>query len=138
MDRIGANFEMCVSDIREKLGSNPVPIQLPIGAEDQYEGIVDLIEMKEIVWGADSDNGQVFETREIRAELQEAAEEARNYMIESIVETDDALMEKFFSGEEITKEEIRKALRMATIENIVVPVTCGTALKNKGVQPLLD
>lgn len=138
MDRIGANFEMCVSDIKEKLGSNPVPIQLPIGAEDQFEGVVDLIEMREITWPVDSDNGQKFNINEIRAELKEKAEEARQYMLESIVETDDALMEKFFGGEEITKEEIRKALRKATIDNIIVPVTCGTAFKNKGIQALLD
>ncbi len=113
MDRIGANFDMCVSDIKEKLGSNPVPIQIPIGAEDQFEGVVDLIEMKEIVWPVDSDNGQHFDVKDIRAELQEKAEEARQYMLESIVETDDALMEKFFGGEEITKEESAKILEPA-------------------------
>ena len=138
MDRIGANFDMCVSDIKEKLGSNPVPIQIPIGAEDQFEGVVDLIEMKEIVWPVDSDNGQRFDVKDIRAELQEKAEEARQYMLESIVETDDVLMEKFFGGEEITKEEIIKGLRHATIENTIVPVVCGTAFKNKGIQALLD
>ena len=138
MDRIGANFDMCVSDIKEKLGSNPVPIQIPIGAEDKFEGVVDLIEMKEIVWPVDSDNGQHFDVKDIRAELQEKAEEARQYMLESIVETDDALMEKFFGGEEITKEEILKGLRKATIENTIVPVVCGTAFKNKGIQALLD
>ena len=138
MDRIGANFDMCVSDIKEKLGSNPVPIQIPIGAEDQFEGVVDLIEMKEIVWPVDSDNGQRFDVKDIRAELQEKAEEARQYMLESIVETDDALMEKFFGGEEITKEEIVKGLRKATIDNTIVPVVCGTAFKNKGIQALLD
>ena len=138
MDRIGANFDMCVSDIKEKLGSNPVPIQIPIGAEDQFEGIVDLIEMKELVWPIDSDQGQHFDTKDIRAELQEKAEEARQYMLESIVETDDALMEKFFGGEEITKEEIVKGLRKATIDNTIVPVVCGTAFKNKGIQALLD
>ena len=138
MDRIGANFDMCVSDIKEKLGSNPVPIQIPIGAEDQFEGIVDLIEMKELVWPIDSDQGQHYDTKDIRAELQEKAEEARQYMLESIVETDDVLMEKFFGGEEITKEEIIKGLRHATIENTIVPVVCGTAFKNKGIQALLD
>ena len=138
MDRIGANFDMCVSDIKEKLGSNPVPIQIPIGAEDQFEGVVDLIEMKEIVWPVDSDNGQVFNINEIRAELKEKCEEARQHMLESIVETDDALMEKFFGGEEITKEEIIKGLRKATIDNTIVPVVCGTAFKNKGIQALLD
>ena len=138
MDRIGANFDMCVSDIKEKLGSNPVPIQIPIGAEDQFEGVVDLIEMKELVWPIDSDQGQHYDTKDIRAELQEKAEEARQYMLESIVETDDALMEKFFGGEEITKEEIVKGLRKATIDNTIVPVVCGTAFKNKGIQALLD
>ena len=138
MDRIGANFDMCVSDIKEKLGSNPVPIQIPIGAEEHFEGIVDLIEMKELVWPIDSDQGQHYDTKDIRAELQEKAEEARQYMLESIVETDDALMEKFFGGEEITKEEIVKGLRKATIDNTIVPVVCGTAFKNKGIQALLD
>ena len=138
MDRIGANFKMCVGDIKEKLGANPVPIQLPIGAEDQFEGVIDLIEMHEIVWPVDSDNGQKYEIKEIRAELKDEAEEARQFMLESIVETSDDLMEKFFGGEEITKEEIRAALRKATISNIIVPVTCGTAFKNKGVQALLD
>ena len=138
MDRIGANFDMCVSDIKEKLGSNPVPIQIPIGAEDQFEGVVDLIEMKEIVWPIDSDQGQHFDVKDIRTELQEKAEETRQYMLESIVETDDVLMEKFFGGEEITKEEIIKGLRKATIDNTIVPVVCGTAFKNKGIQALLD
>ena len=138
MDRIGANFEMCVNDIREKLGSNPVPIQLPIGAEDDFEGVIDLLAMKEIVWPKDSDNGQNFELRDIRAELAEAAEEARNFMIESVVETSDELMEKFFGGEEISEDEINTALRAATLANTIVPVTCGTAFKNKGVQSLLD
>lgn len=138
MDRIGADFSMCVNDIKEKLGANPVPIQLPIGAEDNFEGIVDLIKMHEVVWPVDSDNGQNFEIREIRAELKDQAEELRQHMLESIVETSDELMEKFFSGEEITEEEIRSALRVATIDNVIVPVTCGTAFKNKGVQALLD
>lgn len=138
MDRIGANFNMCVEDIKEKLGSNPVPIQLPIGAEDDFEGVIDLLSMKEIVWPKDSDNGQNFEIREIRAELAGAAEEARNFMIESVVETSDELMEKFFGGEEISIEELNVALRAATLANTIVPVTCGTAFKNKGVQALLD
>lgn len=138
MDRVGADFEMCVNDIREKLGSNPMPIQLPIGAEDNFEGIIDLIEMKEVVWPLDTETGMDFTVQEIRAELAEAAEEARNYMIETIVETDDELMEKFFGGEEITTEELKRALRKATIANEIVPVTCGTAFKNKGVQSLLN
>ncbi|MDR3260137.1 MAG: elongation factor G [Fusobacteriaceae bacterium] len=138
MDRIGADFDMCVTDIREKLGSTPVPIQLPIGAEDNFVGIVNLIEMKENVWAADSDQGRKFDVRDIRPELLEKATDARQYMIEAIVETDDALMEKFFNGEELTEEEIRGAIRKATIDNIIVPVICGTAMKNKGIQELLD
>ncbi|MGL5088136.1 MAG: elongation factor G [Cetobacterium sp.] len=138
MDRVGANFEMCVNDIREKLGSNPVPIQLPIGAEDDFEGVIDLLEMKEIVWPKDSDNGSNFDLKDIRPELLEEAQEARNFMIESVVETSDELMEKFFGGEEISVEEINTALRAATLANTIVPVTCGTAFKNKGVQSLLD
>ena len=138
MDRVGADFDMCVNDIKEKLGANPVAIQYPIGAEDNFEGIVDLIQMKEIVWGADSDNGSNFDINEIRPELAEKCEELRQAMVETIVETDDELMEKFFEGEELTEEEIISALRKATIDNLIVPVTCGTAFKNKGVQPLLD
>jgi elongation factor G len=138
MDRVGADFDMCVNDIREKLGSNPVPIQLPIGSEENFEGIIDLIQMKEIIWPLDTETGQDFTVGEIRAELADKAEEARNFLIESIVETDDALMEKFFGGEEITADELRAGLRTATIGNLIVPVTCGTAFKNKGVQPLMD
>lgn len=138
MDRIGADFKMCVNDIKEKLGSNPMPIQLPIGAEDNFEGIIDLIEMKEVVWPLDTETGLDFTVQDIRAELADEAEEARNFMIETIVETDDALMEKFFGGEEISTDELKAALRKATIANEIVPVTCGTAFKNKGVQSLLD
>ena len=136
MDRIGADFKMCVNDIKEKLGANPVPIQLPIGAEDAFEGIVDLIEMKEIVYL--DDKGQNIEEREIRAELADEAEAAREFMIESVVECDDELMEKYLGGEEVSNEEIRKALRAGTIGNMIIPVLCGTAFRNRGIQPLLD
>ena len=138
MDRTGADFKMCVNDIREKLGSNPVPIQLPIGAEDEFEGIINLITMKEHRWPLDTKDGQDMEIVEIRESLLEESEAAREFMIESIVETDDVLMEKFFAGDDITAEELTKGLRTATIANLIVPVTCGTAFKNKGVQPLLD
>ena len=137
MDRVGADFDMCVNDIKEKLGGNGVPIQLPIGAEDDFEGIIDLVTMKEYLF-KDETMGADYDITEIRAELAEKAEEAREHMIESVVETDDELMEKYFGGEEITEEEIKKALRTATIEGTVVPVLCGTAFKNKGIQPLLD
>ena len=137
MDRVGADFNMCVNDIKEKLGGNGVPIQLPIGAEDNFEGIIDLVTMKEYLF-KDETMGADYEIVDIRAELLDDAQAAREHMIESVVETDDELMEKYFGGEEISEEEIKKALRVATIEGTVVPVLCGTAFKNKGIQPLLD
>ena len=137
MDRVGADFNMCVNDIKEKLGGNGVPVQLPIGAEDNFEGIIDLVTMKEYLF-KDETMGADYEVTDIRAELLDDAQVAREHMIESVVETDDDLMEKYFGGEEITEEEIKKALRVATIEGTVVPVLCGTAFKNKGIQPLLD
>ena len=137
MDRVGANFEMCVDDIKNKLGGNGVPIQLPIGAETEFEGIVDLIEMKEYIFD-DETMGADYEIKEVRESLKEKAEEARHHLIESVVETDDNLMEKFFADEEISVQEIKSALRVATIQGLVVPVACGTAFRNKGIQPLLD
>lgn len=137
MDRVGADFDMCVNDIKEKLGGNGVPIQLPIGAEDNFEGIIDLVAMKEYLF-KDETMGADYEVVDIRAELADAAQEAREHMIESVVETDDELMEKYFGGEEITEDEIKRALRVATIAGTIVPVLCGTAFKNKGIQPLLD
>ena len=137
MDRVGADFNMCVNDIKEKLGGNGVPIQLPIGAEDNFEGIIDLVTMKEYLF-KDETMGADYEVVDIRAELLDDAQAAREHMIESVVETDEELMEKYFGGEEISEEEIKKALRAATIEGTVVPVLCGTAFKNKGIQPLLD
>lgn len=137
MDRVGADFNMCVSDIKEKLGGNGVPIQLPIGAEDAFEGIIDLITMKEYLF-KDETMGADYDVADVRAELLEEAQAAREHMLESVVETDDELMEKYFGGEEITEEEIKKAIRIATISGVIVPVLCGTAFKNKGIQPLLD
>ena len=137
MDRVGADFNMCVNDIKEKLGGNGVPIQLPIGAEDAFEGIIDLVTMKEYLF-KDETMGAQYEIADVRANLLEEAQAAREHMLESIVETDDTLMEKYFGGEEISEEEIKVALRKATIDGIVVPVLCGTAFKNKGIQPLLD
>ena len=137
MDRVGADFNMCVNDIKEKLGGNGVPIQLPIGAEDSFEGIIDLITMKEYLF-KDETMGAAYDISDVRAELLEEAQAAREHMLESVVETDDELMEKYFGGEEITEEEIKKAIRIATISGVIVPVLCGTAFKNKGIQPLLD
>lgn len=137
MDRVGADFNMCVNDIKEKLGGNGVPIQLPIGAEDAFEGIIDLITMKEYLF-KDETMGADYDVADVRAELLEEAQVAREHMLESVVETDDELMEKYFGGEEITEEEIKRAIRTATISGVIVPVLCGTAFKNKGIQPLLD
>ncbi|RRD38440.1 elongation factor G [Leptotrichia sp. OH3620_COT-345] len=137
MDRIGADFNMCVNDIKEKLGGNGIPLQLPIGAEDAFEGVIDLITMKEYLF-KDETMGADYLVKDVRAELLEEAQTAREHMLESVVETDDELMEKYFGGEEISEEEIRKAIRIATISGIIVPVLCGTAFKNKGIQPLLD
>jgi elongation factor G len=136
MDRVGADFKMCVSDIREKLGANPVPLQLPIGAEENFEGIIDLIKMKEIVYL--DEIGSNIEEREIRAELLDEATQMREELVEAVAECDDALMEKYLAEEEISVDEIKSALRTGTIGNIIIPVLCGTAFKNKGIQPLLD
>ncbi|EEP60958.1 elongation factor G [Sulfurihydrogenibium yellowstonense] len=137
MDRVGANFFGVYEDMKKKLGTNPVPIQVPIGAEDNFKGVVDLFKMKAIVWEGD-ELGAKFEEKEIPAEIVDLAQEWREKMIEAIVETDESLMEKYFAGEEIPVEDLKKALRKATIERKLVPMLCGTAFKNKGIQPLLD
>ncbi len=140
MDRIGANFYEVERQIRERLKGNPVPIQLPIGAEDNFEGVIDLVKMKEIVWDAEAAMGSAYHEQEIRDELREKAEEYKEKMIEEIssVDGNEELMEKFLEGEEISNEEIMKAIKNATIGMHIVPMTCGTAFKNKGVQTLLD
>ncbi|MEZ0323683.1 MAG: elongation factor G [Hydrogenothermaceae bacterium] len=137
MDRVGANFFGVYEDIKKKLGANPVPIQIPVGAEDNFVGVVDLMDMKAIIWEGD-ELGAKFSEKEIPADLVDLAQEWREKMIEAIVETDEGLMEKYFNGEEITVNELKKALRKATIERKLVPMLCGTAFKNKGIQPLLD
>ncbi|GAB6071824.1 elongation factor G [Venenivibrio stagnispumantis] len=137
MDRVGANFFGVYEDIIKKLGAKPVPIQIPIGAEDSFIGVVDLFNMKAIVWDGD-ELGAKFSEKEIPAELVDLAQEWREKMVEAIVETDEALIDKYFGGEEITVEELKKALRKATINRELVPMLCGTAFKNKGIQPLLD
>ncbi len=140
MDRTGSDFYEVERQIKERLKGNPVPIQLPIGAEDNFEGIIDLVKMKEIVWDADAEMGSAYHEQEIRAELQDKAEEYREKMIEEISAADgnDELMEKYMEGEELSAEEIMKGIKDATIGMHIVPMTCGTAFKNKGVQTLLD
>jgi len=138
MDRSGADFFSVYNDIKEKLGANPVPIQIPIGEEDTFKGIIDLVKMKAIVWN-DESMGAQYDEEEIPADLAEAADEWRANMIEAIAVVDDALLEKFFEDpESITIEEVMATLRKATIAMEVVPMMCGSAFKNKGVQTLLD
>jgi len=137
MDRIGADFFRGVGMIRDRLKANPVPIQLPVGAEDQYRGVVDLVEMKEIIW-RDESLGAKFDVVEIAPERLDDALEYREKMIEEIASHDDVLMEKYLGGEEISKEELKKAIRQATIDIKICPVICGSSFKNKGVQNLLD
>lgn len=136
MDRTGADFFRTIDMIKDQLKANPLPIQLPIGAESDYQGLVDLVTMKAVFYI--DDMGTKSEESEIPENYQAQAEEMREQLVEAISETDDDLTMKYLEGEEITVEELKKALRKATIENTLVPVLCGTALKNKGVQRLLD
>jgi len=137
MDRTGADFDRCVSMIKDRLGANALVVQLPIGAEAEYEGLIDLVKNKEVIWKGE-DLGASYEYVDIRDELKEEAEVARIEMIELLVEQDEALMEKYLEGEEPTEEEMIRCIRKGTIANDFVPVLNGTAFKNKGVQPLLD
>ena len=136
MDRTGADFWRTVESIRERLGAWPLPIQIPIGREDTFVGMVDLVE--ECAWYFTNEMGQKPERRPIPSDLQAEAALHRDRLVEAIAETDDVLMEKFLEGETIHKEELRSALRRATIAGRLVPVLCGSALRNRGVQPLLD
>nr|WP_314808819.1 elongation factor G [uncultured Selenomonas sp.] len=136
MDITGADFFNVMKMMRERLNANPVAIQLPIGAEDEFKGIIDLVKMDAIVY--EDDLGKVTDEVEIPAEYKEQAEEYREKLVEACAEADDELMEKYLGGEEVTEEEIRRAIRKATIACQMTPVTCGTSYRNKGVQPLLD
>ena len=137
MDRIGANFFRVEEQIRERLKANPVPIQIPIGAEDNFKGVVDLVRMKAYVWN-DEKKPTDYAEEEIPAEVKDKAEEYRAKLIEAVSETDDSLMEKFFAGEELTEEEIKKGIKAGCLRMTITPMLCGTAFKNKGIQPLLD
>ena len=136
MDITGADFFNVMDMMRERLNANPVAIQLPIGAEDEFKGIIDLVKMDAIVY--EDDLGKVTDEVEIPAEYAEQAAEYRDKLLEACAETDDELMEKYLGGEELTEEEVRGAIRKATIACEMTPVTCGTSYRNKGVQPLLD
>jgi len=140
MDRTGADFYEVERQIRDRLKGNPVPIQLPIGAEDNFQGVVDLVKMKAIVWDMDAAMGSNYHVEEIPADMQDKAEEYREKMIEEIssVDGNEELMEKYMEGEELTEDEIVAGIKAATIGMHIVPMTAGTAFKNKGVQTLLD
>ncbi len=137
MDKIGADFEMCLATIRERLGVKAVPIQLPIGSEATLRGIIDLVRMKAVVW--DNENlGATFRDEEIPAELKDAADAARHYLVENSVELDDEAMEAYLDGSEPSEEVLKRCLRKAVLTGAFYPILCGSAFKNKGVQPLLD
>jgi elongation factor G len=139
MDRAGADFLSVVHQIKEKLGAHPVPVQIPIGAEENFLGVVDLVTMKAIVYYNDESAGTKYEIEQIPADLLEEAEEWRGKLIEAVAEVDDTLLERFINDHEsITEEEVLTALRKSTINGTVVPVICGAAFKNKGIQALLD
>ncbi|MBU6469782.1 MAG: elongation factor G, partial [Gammaproteobacteria bacterium] len=137
MDRAGANFLRVYKQIRERLGATPVPIEIPIGAEENFKGVVDLVKMKAIYWD-DSTQGMRFEEKEIPVELQAQAKEWHDKMVEAAAEGSDALMHKYLEGQELSAEEIHQGLRARTIRNEIVPMLCGSAFKNKGVQMMLD
>jgi len=137
MDRTGANFDKVVEQLKSRLGAYAVPMQVPIGAEDGFDGVVDLLKMKAIHWDVAS-QGTKFEYGDIPAELQSKAEEARSFMIEAAAEASEELMEKYLGGEELTEAEIIEGLRTRTLKVEIVPVFCGSAFKNKGVQAMLD
>ncbi len=142
MDKLGADFYFTVDTIINRLGAKPLVVQLPIGAESDFVGVVDLVEMRALVWEGDSKGdvtmGAKYEVQEIPADLVEKANEYRQALLETVAETDDALLEKYFGGEELTVAEIKGAIRKLTIASEVYPVLCGSAFKNRGVQPMLD
>ncbi|WP_410013271.1 elongation factor G [Sodalis sp. C49] len=137
MDRMGANYLRVVEQLKTRLAANPVPIQLAIGAEEKFTGVVDLVKMKAINW-SEADQGISFEYEEIPAELQELAQKWHQHMVESAAEANDELMDKYLGGEELTEAEIKMGLRQRVLNNEIILVTCGSAFKNKGVQAMLD
>ncbi len=137
MDRVGANFYNVEQQIKDRLKANPVPLQIPIGAEDDFKGVVDLVNMKALVW-EDETKPTTYVEREIPAELMDKAKEYHDKLIEAVAETDDVLMDKYFSGEQLSVDEIKEGIKKACLNLSMIPMMCGTAFKNKGVQPLLD
>ena len=138
MDKLGADFYFTVDTIIKRLGARPLVIQLPIGAESTFEGVIDLVEMRALTWRGDVEMGAKYTVEEIPADMKAKADEYRAKLLETVAETDEALMEKYFGGEEITVPEIKAAIRKLTVNSEIYPVLCGSAFKNKGVQPMLD
>ena len=137
MDRVGANFYNVEQQIKDRLKANPVPIQIPIGAEDTFKGVIDLVQMRALTWD-DTKGPGMPDVGEIPADLQEKAEEYRAKLIEAIAESDENLMEKYFAGEELSIDEIKHGIKKGCLDLAIIPMLCGTAFKNKGIQPLLD
>ncbi|SNV57826.1 elongation factor G [Corynebacterium imitans] len=138
MDKLGADFFYTVGTIVDRLGAKPLVMQIPIGAEDNFDGVVDLIDMKALLWPGKVETGTPPQIVDIPEDLQELAEEYREKLLETVAESDEELMEKYFGGEELTKEEIKGAIRKLTVNSEIYPVFCGTAYRNKGVEPILD
>lgn len=138
MDKLGADFYFTVDTIINRLGAKPLVIQIPIGAEATFEGMVDIVKMKALTYRGDTEMGAKYEIEEIPADLVEKANHYRTILLETVAETDEALMEKYFAGEELTEKEIKGAIRKLTVSSQIYPVLCGSAFKNKGVQPMLD
>lgn len=138
MDKMGADFYFTVQTIIDRLGAKPLVLQLPIGAEDDFDGVIDLVEMKAVTWRGTVEIGSAPTIEEIPADLADKAAEYREKLLETVAESDEALMEKYFGGEELTIEEIKGAIRKLTVNSELYPVLCGSAFKNKGVQPMLD
>jgi len=138
MDKLGADFYFTVDTIINRLGARPLVIQLPIGAESTFEGVIDLVEMRALTWRGDVEMGAKYNVEEIPADMKAKADEYRAKLIETVAEADDALMEKYFAGEELSVAEIKSAIRKLTVSSQLYPILCGSAFKNKGVQPMLD
>ncbi len=137
MDRTGADFKRVVSQIKERLGAFAVPLQIPIGAEDKFEGVVDLIRMKSIYWN-EKDKGITYELKDIPDDMKDECDKYREFILEVVAESSDKLMNKYLEGESLTIKEINEGLRIRTLSNSIIPIVCGSAFKNKGVQALLD
>ena len=138
MDKLGADFYFTVKTMVDRLGATPLVLQLPIGQESAFTGVVDLLRMKALMWRGETQKGEDYTVEDIPADLQDKAEEYRHALVEMVAESDDTLMEKYLEGEELTVEELKAGIRALTIAGTVNPVICGTAFKNKGVQPMLD